>query len=204
VCYTQQEADFDDDLSRLVPGLDSDASIGIREFLDSESSIPVLQQLPIARTFSFLPYNAIPYVECNASANRIEPRFPYMDDQLVNLLLRVPFNQQYGRSHRHFMREALSPDILDASSFDTPLKGFSAPIDTWLLTARWREVIDDHLHSPTSRIRDLLDMRLVSEASETYYAGLRSRPMGKTGRAQPLGFVVWSLVAFEAWAREFL
>jgi len=203
--YVALESYWEDaDLGRLVPGLKGDASTAIRNLLGMDSPIPVLHQVPIARTYSFIPYNVIPYVECNASANGIEPRFPYLDEKLVHFLLRLPFDQQYGRSHRHFMREALAPDVLDPSGFEQPMKGFSAPLDTWLQTPPWREVVYDHLESPTSSIRDLLDMDLVHEVLNTYYGGTRTRAMGNSGRAQPLGFSVWSLVAFEAWAREYL
>lgn len=173
-------------------------------FFARDPDLPALQQVIWARTNTFIPYNVMRYVEHTAIAAGLEPLFPYLDQRLLDFVYRVPFEHIYAKAYRHFMRESLGGRIVPDQIFRKPLRGFSPPTERWVQTPRWRDIIWDHLAPEQLERRGLFNPDYVTSLLLQYDSGRRSLATDETGRAQPLGSSIWSLVALEAWCREFL
>lgn len=176
----------------------------LRKFFVHEDDSPVLQQLIYARTNSFIPNNAIPYVEFNALANGVFPLFPLLAKKLLAFMYKVPFEHVYGKSFRYFMEQALANQVIPAEIFRRPVKGFNTPINHWLGTVKWREIVYDYLSRDRVKKRGLFSPDYVHRLVQDYYSGRKFITTEHSGKVQPLGLSIWSLVALEAWCQEYL
>lgn len=184
--------------------LDHDALDFLRSLFCYSDHMHVLQQLIYARTNSFIPNDAIPYVEPNATAKGIFPLFPLLDKELMSFMYQVPFEYVYAKSYRYFMKLAFGGHVIPAEIFDRPFKSFHTPIDRWLKTKKWREIVYDRLSSERTKRRGFFSHEYVQELVRQYYSGTRFISTERRNKAQSLAISIWSLVALEFWCDEYL
>jgi asparagine synthase (glutamine-hydrolysing) len=177
-----------------------------RHFLESlfdfERRVGVFQQLPFVRVNSFIPYVAMQYVEPTATLNEVRPLFPLLDRELMEFIYRVPFQSIYGKSFRHLMRKALARRILSDEIFERPTKGFRVPIEKWMRSRRWKELVYDHLGSDAVKNRGWFSESYIRGLLHRFYSGKSYRRDNSFGNVTSLGLLIWSLVALESWARH--
>ena len=181
-----------------------DSSKFLEHLFRHDDAVPLLQQLVYVRSNSFLPYNAIPYVEYNAVSNGVVPVFPLLDKKLMEFMYTVPFQYVYGKSPRYLMQQSLSRALVPAEIFRRPLKGFSTPVDYWLKTPKWKELVSNYLSPETIRKRGIFSPEYAKQLVNQFYAGKRYVKTGEGGKVQPLGLSIWNLIALEVWFQEFL
>ena len=188
----------------LRPVADYEPLRAIADLFVHDPDLPVLQQLIYVRTNTFIPYNVMPYVEVNASANSVDCLFPLLDHDLLDFIYRVPFDYIYGRSYRHLMRESFADRPVPEKLFRKPLSGFQPPRDRWMLTARWQAFANDHLSREAVTRRGLFSPAYVDSLLAQHRAGDKFMATDEGARAQPVAESIWSLLALEVWCREFL
>jgi len=172
------------------------------DYFDPQDDAHPLQQLISVRTNSFIPYDVMSYVEYNAIANDIFPLFPLLDRKLVDFMLRVPYEYIYGRGWRYFMEMAMSDTVVPAYIFRRPHMGFRSPVETWLKTKAWRELVHDCLSREAVRRRGLFQEAYVQELVEQFYRGRKYLATEHKGKVQTLADTIWSLLAVEIWFQE--
>jgi asparagine synthetase B (glutamine-hydrolysing) len=122
----------------------------------------------------------------------------------MEFMFRIPFEWVYGRGYRYFMEKSLSDIIVPSWIFRRPHKGFRAPVETWLKTQKWQEVVYDYLSQKTVKERGLFSPKFVQEILDKFYSGEKFLGKPQQGRAQPLSLTIWSLLALESWFQIFL
>lgn len=137
-------------------------------------------------------------------AHALEVRVPFLDNDLVDLALRLPpslkirngvsagQNQEGAptRDGKLVLRAAMRP-LLGDEVVERPKRGFSAPDTTWFRGAS-RAYVRDVLLDPGARIYEVLQADYVRRNLEEHWAGSHDRRL-----------LIWSLLAFEEWLRQF-
>jgi asparagine synthase (glutamine-hydrolysing) len=188
----------------LRPVADYDPLRAITDLFVHDKDLPVLQQLIYVRTNTFIPYNAMPYIDVNASADNVDCLFPLLDHQLLDFVYRVPFDYMYGRSFRYLMQETFVGRPVPQKLFRKPSNGFQPPRDRWMRAPRWQALVNDHLSTEAVTKRGLFSPTQVDALLAQYRAGNSFLATEKGARAQPVAESIWSLLALEVWCREFL
>ena len=173
------------------------------EELFHAGDVPFLQQVPQARTSLFVPNVAIPYLNVNAIHHGVQLCFPLLERELVQYALRIPFELAAGQGFRWFMRRALCPDVLPEEIFDRPHHGFTLPLEIWLAEPSRLDWMREMLLGRDSFSRTLFNVSYVESLVRRFSRRKRSLPGDSRVKRQPLAFSLWSLLALEAWLREF-
>ena len=133
-------------------------------------------------------------------AHGLEVRVPFLDNDLVDLALRIPpdLKLRTGRPPRSggggeatsdgkvVLREAVRPLLGDAV-VDRPKQGFSAPDATWFRGAS-HSFVSDTLLDPRARLYEVIRPGAVHRALDEHWSGRRDRRL-----------LIWSLIAFDRW-----
>ena len=175
----------------------------ISDRFTSDASASVLQQVPFVRATTFLPYEVMPYVDSNAARFGLESTFPYLDSELVDFLLSVPYELCYGRSYRYLMRKTFCRRPVPATVFRRSLSPFWPPMTLWSKTQRWSSFVDEQIGPDAVRGRGLFCPQVIESIVLAYRKGkaqIGTMPFG----CQPVHESLWTLIAFEVWCREFL
>lgn len=125
-------------------------------------------------------------------AASLEARVPYLDHLLVDRTSRLPRRLKLSRwwTTKYVLRESMRT-TLPTTITTRPKQGFPVPIGRWFREAH-RDVVDDHLLGERARARGLFEPEAVRDLICEHQAGVDH------------GERLWSLVAFEQWARCFL
>jgi len=141
---------------------------------------------------TFLPSLNLTYTDKTSMAFGVEVRVPYIDNEVVDFMTKVPPElKMRGTVRKYLMKEALRgllpPDILRRKK-----AGFGAPIRTWIVSDL-KEMIDDLLSEKNVRRRGFFD--------PIYVRGLIQD--NKAGR-HDYNYLIYILLSFELWARIYL
>lgn len=172
-----------------------------RAALSHPESTDLVSQLIRLRLDTIVANNALPYVERTAAANGVDARFPYLERRLATYLTDLPVELNYGRGYRYLMRRALGGPV--PAEVYTRVRGFNAPLASWLRTPRWRELTGDLLSHETVRSRGWFNPKIVGQMLKQFYAGDASLSTERLDRRQPLALSIWSLVALEAFCQHY-
>jgi asparagine synthase (glutamine-hydrolysing) len=132
--------------------------------------------------------NDLPKVVGSAALAGIEPRFPLLDDRLVDFSLRLPAQYKLRRFQlRWFFKEALK-DFLPPEIITKKKHGFGLPFGTWLArNDALRRLSQEALAS--LQLRGIVRPHFIDE--------LLSRRVAE--HAKYYGELVWILVSLEFW-----
>jgi asparagine synthase (glutamine-hydrolysing) len=125
-------------------------------------------------------------------AHGLEARLPLLDRRLVELAFEIPARQKVvGPSTKRVLKRALA-GIVPAEVLHRRKHGFTVPIGAWLrgeLQGFAREILLDR----QTRDRGFFDSRCVERLLTEHAAGRRAHHE-----------VLWPLVTFELWHRQYL
>jgi asparagine synthase (glutamine-hydrolysing) len=118
----------------------------------------------------------------------VEVRYPWLDEQVVDLSIRLPGNWKVrGRQLRWFVKRALS-DLLPPEVIHKPKHGFGLPFGVWMRThAQLKQLAHDSL--ATLRRRDLVRPDYLDELEKRH----------RDEHAPYFGEFIWVLMMLEQW-----
>lgn len=159
--------------------IDSSGISGINRFLDRDLGV-------------YLPNHNLLYTDKMGMAVGLESRVPLIDNELVDLALRLPASSKIKRTKTKVaLRDAARGLILD-DIIDRPKAGFGAPYRKWLkydLHELWN---------------DVMSREAVERRGWFNYDGLsKIRAVSFAGR-EDLYMLQWALLTAELWAIEFI
>jgi asparagine synthase (glutamine-hydrolysing) len=133
------------------------------------------------------------YEDRNAMAFGIEPRLPFLDHRIAELLFGLPSTHKISAGWtkvvlRHAMADVLPHEIC----WRTDKIGFATPEAHWLRTTL-RDFVRDLLHDQRTRTRGLLNIPGAQAAFEDHVAGRCD-----------LSSIAWRWVNAELWYRQFI
>ncbi len=185
--FTDEELDG---LMFLPPGSDDSGPAAYddlaRRWLDLAAGDPVNSRLMADREV-FLPADLLPKVDRMSMAHSLEVRVPYLDNDVVDLMLTVPGAlKQSLRRDKILLREA-SSSLLPTTAATRKKRGFEVPIGAWL-RGSLRPVLLDWLSPDTIRKQGLLRPQVVSRIVDTHLRG-----------DLDLGKQLWTLMVLSRW-----
>jgi asparagine synthase (glutamine-hydrolysing) len=218
---------------RLVPEADRDQLFrrGVLQALGDYSPFDVFRSVydgwsgpydtPEARVSASLYFelktflNGLLVVEDKlAMAHSLETRVPFLDDELVDLAMRMPISYKLALFGQHMaidenisgfrhaiddateqgklvLRQAMT-SLMPNNLLSRVKQGFAAPDASWF-RGESIQYIDRLLRSRDARLYEFLEPAYVTAALDEHTAGLANRRL-----------LIWSLLSFEWWCRCFL
>jgi asparagine synthase (glutamine-hydrolysing) len=157
-----------------------------QRWLDLAATDPVNGRLTTDREV-FLPADLLPKVDRMSMAHSLEVRVPYLDNQVVDLMLSVRGSlKQSLRRDKILLREAATAYLPETAAHRAK-RGFEVPIGEWLRTAL-RPVLLDWLAPETLDRHDVLKSETVSALADEHLHGVRDH--GKS---------LWALMVLSRW-----
>jgi asparagine synthase (glutamine-hydrolysing) len=139
-----------------------------------------------------LPSDMLVKVDRMSMARSLEVRVPMLDHVFAEMVLGLPVRSRFPRWRlKGLLRDAVR-GILPSEILDQRKHGFTVPVTRWFrgdLDVFAREIL---LDAATAR-RGFLDAKALETALASHVAGTRN-----------YGSVIWSLLIFELWCRQFL
>ena len=136
---------------------------------------------------TFLPGDLLPKVDRMSMAHSLEVRVPYLDNEVVDLVLPLPGRlKQSLRRDKILLREAAA-DLLPPSAAARSKRGFEVPIGAWL-RGPLRPAMFDLLSWETITRQGLLQPQSVGRLVDEHLGGQMDH-----GRA------LWALMVLSAW-----
>lgn len=152
-----------------------------------------LDQMLYVDMATFMPSLNLLYSDRTSMASSVEVRVPFLDKDLVEWVAASvpPRLKLAGAETKHVLRRAMG-DAVGREVLRQPKAGFGAPVDVWL-RGELAEMLGDLLSPDRVRRRGFFRPEAVREL-------LRRHEEGR----EDLSYQLWQLLAFEAWAEQFL
>ncbi len=159
--------------------------------LDNPGADRLQRQLFCDMTF-YLPENILVKVDLMGMAPSLETRVPYLDNEMIDLALRLPSRLKWkGRERKYILKRAyardLPPQILRRGK-----QGFSMPLKTWL-NREWNPLLHELLSDSEMRASELFEPAAVARFVREHEAGHANH-----------SHLLWGLMVFQLWRRRFL
>jgi asparagine synthase (glutamine-hydrolysing) len=151
-----------------------------------------LQRQLVCDMSFYLPENILVKLDLMGMAPSLEARVPYLDNEMIDLALRIPSRLKWkGRERKHILKRAyardLPPEILRRGK-----QGFSMPLKTWL-NQEWNPLLRELLSEPEIRATGLFEPATVARF-------VREHESNQANHSH----LLWGLMVFQLWRRRFL
>lgn len=140
----------------------------------------------------YLPNHNLLYTDKMGMAVGLEARVPLLDLELVNRVVRYPYEWQLARGKTKVLFREAARDVVPREIIDRPKAGFGAPYRKWLrydLDEMWRELTSEN----AVRKRGWFDYEALQDARARSQAG-----------KDDLYMLQWAVLTMELWARQFV
>ena len=141
--------------------------------------------------------NYLRKVDVASSAHGLEVRVPYLDNEMLRLAAKIPFQRKVGKDgtlkviSRSLAAKYLPPEISTKRK-----QGFGIPFDKWI-SPDTRNFLEDLLVSSESRLNQVLNPRVVHGIWQDFCAPSQRPYLSRYQRYQR----VFLLASFELWLR---
>jgi len=137
---------------------------------------------------TYLPYDLLTKVDIASMACGLECRSPFLDHELVEFALSLPFEWRLGPGGGKRILKDWASDFLPDNILNRPKMGFGVPVGDWF-RGELRGMIEQRLLSPGSVARRIF-------RSDWLQGFVRSHISGRANHEHPL----WALLMLELWA----
>lgn len=166
----------------------SDPFARFRELFPSFSDLDVGNQMSLMDMSIVLPDTYLEKVDRSTMAASLEVRVPFLDNDLVDYVVRLPGNVKMPFGRKKWLLKAALRGIVPDEVLFGPKKGFNVPFAKWLQTSL-KPLFFDHLSTFSRNRPEVLNVdhirQLFSRTSEGYQD--HSPLLWKI-----LNFLVWS------------
>jgi asparagine synthase (glutamine-hydrolysing) len=138
---------------------------------------------------TFLPSLNLAYTDKTSMAFGVEVRVPYIDNEVVDFMAKVPPELKMRRTVRKYLMKQALRGLLPASVLRRKKAGFGAPIRTWIVSDL-KEMIDELLSEKNIKRRGFFDPIYVRRLIQDNQAGRHD-----------YNYLIYMLLSFELWAR---
>lgn len=133
-----------------------------------------------------------------AMANSVENRVPFLDDELVKIVMSIPndylvkYAQETGKYEGKYILKKLAANYYDKSLGFQKKRGFPMPIADWMKQSKFRKYVSDYI-IPGMKTRGVIDERVFLKYFECL-STLNEKEIK----------VLWKAINLETWAQLFL
>lgn len=172
--------------------LDRDYSFRFRERFQECSGEEFVNQMLYVDSNTFLPDLNLTYSDKLSMACSIEARVPFLDDEVVEFLAKVPPRLKIRFSTQKYLLRAAMKDILPAGVLSRRKAGFGLPVRSWIRN-ELREMVGDLLSYQQVKARGIFNPEVVANMIQENAAGSADYTLQ-----------IWSLLTLELWQQTFL
>jgi asparagine synthase (glutamine-hydrolysing) len=160
-------------------------------YLDNPGDDRLQRQLYCDTRF-YLAEDILAKVDSMSMASSLETRVPYLDNEMLDFVLRMPSRlKRRGRNRKYLLKKAYS-EYLPATILSREKQGFSIPVKSWL-NREWNELMHVVLDEQEIRKDSLLNPKTVTRWIREH----------ETNRANH-SHILWALMVFRLWKDVFL
>jgi asparagine synthase (glutamine-hydrolysing) len=164
----------------------------IDRFPSPDGELALLDSMAAGDIASYLPDDVLVKVDRMTMAASIEARAPILDHCVAELAARMPSRVKLRDGRGKWVLREVARGLLPASILDRPKQGFAIPLSDWL-RGPLREMVGDLLGDTRFRERGVFDAGHATRMLDAHLAGHADH-----------GEHLWSMLAFESWARALL
>jgi asparagine synthase (glutamine-hydrolysing) len=172
--------------------LDRDYSFRFREWFQECAGEDFVNQMLYVDSHSFLPDLNLTYSDKLSMACSIEARVPFLDDEVVEFLAKVPPRLKIRFSTQKYLLRAAMKDILPAGVLSRRKAGFGLPVRSWI-RKELREMVEDLLSYKQVKMRGIFNPGVVENMIQENASGREDHTLQ-----------IWSLLTLELWQQTFL
>ena len=125
-----------------------------------------------------------------AMAFSLESRFPFLDNEMIQLSMEIPDNMKYKNNIPKYMLKNAFKDLLPEDIIHKRKQGFTPPDKTWY-KGELKSYIIDLLTGYRSRISEYINPSYIQKKLQLHFEGSDQR------------LHIWSLIMLESWLRTF-
>jgi asparagine synthase (glutamine-hydrolysing) len=163
----------------------------VLQYLDNPGNDRLQRQL-YCDTCWYLVENILCKVDLMSMATSLETRVPYLDNEVVDLVLTMPSRlKSRGRQRKYNLKKAYAQD-LPLEILSRGKQGFSIPLKSWL-NEEWNELMHDVLNEEQVKSDHLFNWETIS-------LWMRQHESGTANHSH----ILWGLMVFHLWKNRFL
>lgn len=163
----------------------------LRHFKDARG-LDFINQMLYVDQQTFLPDLNLAYSDKLSMAASIEARVPFLDNEVVDFMRRVPPSLKLkGNTQKYILKKAME-GILPQQVIYRRKAGFGLPVRSWLRN-ELREMVGDLLSAERVAKRRIFRPESVTRMVQQNQSGERDYPLQ-----------IWSLLTLELWQQSFL
>jgi len=154
------------------------------------ASIDYIERMMYLDSVTYLPSDILCKVDRASMASGLETRIPFLDNNVVELAWNMPLDVKIHRGVSKWPLRQLLGRYVPEELFSRPKMGFGIPIDSWLRgpLRGWAE--------------EMLDERRLSESGYFNVSVVRHRWSEHLAGRRNHQHLLWIVMMFEAWRRE--
>ncbi|MBS1558630.1 MAG: asparagine synthase (glutamine-hydrolyzing) [Bacteroidetes bacterium] len=141
-----------------------------------------------------LPNDMLTKVDWMSMANGLEVRTPFLDFELVNFSFTLPAEFKINSTLRKRLVQDAFRDMLPASLYNRPKKGFEVPMLKWLRTEMRSLIENDLLSKDFIEQQNIFNYEEIDRLKKKLFS---SNPGDEHAR-------IWALVVFQWWWKKYV
>jgi asparagine synthase (glutamine-hydrolysing) len=122
----------------------------------------------------------------------LEARVPYLDIELVDLVMRIPDALKISNGPSKVLLKRVASRYVPKDCVYRPKEGFSIPIKNWLGN-QLRPLMEELLNSRTLNKQGVFRVSTIERLKREHLTGLANH-----------SHLLWSLMVFQAWCKRWL
>ena len=176
---------------QLLLGSEPIVSPAIASLLEGVSGWDAATRVRVLDLLFFLPGDLLVKMDRATMAASLESRSPFLDQELVERLARLPVRLLARRWHTKAVLRQAAKGWLPDEVRRAPKRGFEPPLEEWL-SGPWRRLVRELLFDPTAAVRSCLAGESVAGWADWH----RRRDRQRAARA------LFTLLTLEHWLRR--
>jgi asparagine synthase (glutamine-hydrolysing) len=177
------------ELAAAAPGFDARAHLSAL-FERCEGAEP-LEGLLFLDRHTYLAEGVLAKVDRMSMAHGLEVRSPLLDQEIIELSLRVARADKIRGSTGKRLLRRLAAEVLPPEVVSARKSGFAPPVSAWI-RGPLRPLVEKRLLDPGSFVATVIRAPVLRHMLEEHQSGARD-----------FGQKIWSLLALELWASRF-
>jgi asparagine synthase (glutamine-hydrolysing) len=163
------------------------------KYYDDAPATDLLSRLMYLDTKTYLPADILTKVDRMSMANSLEMRCPILDHVFVEWVAGLPLKYKFRNGTRKYMFKRLAERLgIPPQLLNRPKQGFSMPLVHWMRN-ELKPMLVEMLLEPRTLQRGYFKPEAVRSLLEEHFRGRRNH-----------AGVLWILLVFELWHRNFL
>ena len=139
----------------------------------------------------YLPDDILVKLDRSTMFFGLEGRVPFLDKNLINFSKQIPMEIKFRNNHSKWILKEILTKTFSKNLWNTPKKGFSVPIGSWLKT-NLRDWAEDLLSEKSLNESEFLDGKLIRKYWNEHISGERNWQ-----------YHLWNVLMFQAWKKNY-